>query len=486
MNYKMMSRFFALVCFAETLFLIPALGISIYDATHAVTLGFSVTMVVALLLALVFWLLSRNALGSLYAKEGFVCVAASWILISVVGCLPFVISGEIPHFVDALFEIVSGFTTTGASILTDIESLARATLYWRSFSHWVGGMGVLVFLLAIAPAGKKSAGFTMHLFRAESPGPEVGKLVPKMRQTAIFLYFTYIVLTVLDFLFLVFDMDAFEAVCTAFGTAGTGGFGVRNDSLTSYSSYVQIVTTVFMLLFGINFSCYYLLFLRQVKSIFKDEELRLYIGIVVASIALITWNVFTATDLYSNVGEALKHSAFAVASIVSTTGFSTANHDLWPAFSQGILMLLMFTGACAGSTCGGVKMARILLLLKGLRRDIHRMIHPQQVQMVRVNGNVVDERVMTNTTAYLSAYLVIFFVSFLVISLDGLSLMSNFSAVLACFNNIGPGFEAVGTAGNFSGFSYLSKIVLSFDMLAGRLEIFPMLLTFSRSVWKRN
>lgn len=486
MNFKMMSRFFSLVCAAEAVFLIPAIGISIYDGTNPTTIGFCVALAASLLLFLVFGLLSRNASGELYAKEGFVCVSVSWILMSLVGCLPFVISGEIPHFVDALFEIVSGFTTTGASTLTDVEALSRGALYWRSFSHWVGGMGVLVFLLAVAPADKKSAGFTIHLFRAESPGPEVGRLVPKLRQTAIFLYVTYIFLTVVNFVLLVFDMDVFEALCTAFGTAGTGGFGIKNDSLAGYSDYVQIVTTVFMFLFGVNFSCYYLLFLRQIKSIFKDEELRLYFAIVIGSIALITVNLIAATDLYTNVGEALKHASFTVTSLISTTGYSTANYELWPTFSKAILMILMFTGACAGSTCGSVKLARIMLLLKGLRRDIHKMIHPRQVQSVRVNGNVVDERVMANTSAYLSAYLVIFAVSLLVISFDGHSLMTNVSAILACFNNVGPGFEAVGPTGNFAGFGYLSKIVLSFDMLAGRLEIFPLLLTFSRSVWKKS
>lgn len=486
MNFKMMSRFFSLVSIAEALFMLPALGISIYDGTHATTLGFAVSMAISAALFVLFGIFSRNAEGALYTKEGFVCVSVSWILMSLVGCLPFVISGEIPHFIDALFEIVSGFSTTGASILNDVEALSRACIYWRSFSHWVGGMGVLVFLLAVAPGDKKSAGFTMHLFRAESPGPEVGKLVPKMRQTASFLYLSYVILTVINFVFLVFDMDAFEALCTAFGTAGTGGFGIKNDSLAGYSDYVQIVTVVFMFLFGINFSCYYLLFLRQVRAVFKDEELRIYFGLVITSIVLITCNIFFSTDLYSNIGEALKNSSFAVVSVMTTTGYSIADHDLFPAFSQGILMILMFTGACAGSTSGGVKLARIMLFLKGLRRDIHKMIHPRQVQAVRVNGNVVDERVMANTSAYIMAYLLIFAISLLLISLDGKTLMTNISAVLACFNNIGPGFDGVGSTDNFSSFSYLSKIVLTFDMLAGRLEIFPLLLTFSRSVWKRS
>lgn len=485
MNYKMICRFFSLVSLLEAIFLLPPLGLAIAEGKANTILAFALTLTVALLLFVVFRFLSTGSTaGAFRAKEGFVCVAASWILLSLIGCLPFVISGEIPHFIDALFEIVSGFTTTGASILSNVEALSRSILYWRSFSHWVGGMGVLVFLLALVPSGKKSEGFTMHLFRAESPGPEVGKLVPKMRQTAAFLYVTYILLTLLNFIFLVIgDMDVFEAVCTAFGTAGTGGFGVKNDSIASYSPYIQNVCTVFMLLFGINFSCYYLIFLRRIRSVFRDEELRLYIGLVVCSVLLITWNV---ASMYSSVWEGLRHSAFQVASIISTTGFSSTNFDLWPSFSKGILMLLMVTGACAGSTCGGMKCARILLLFKGLRRNIHKLLHPQEVQVIRVNGRAVDEKIMANTNAYLCAYVVILVASFLIISLDNFSIGTNFSAVLACFNNIGPGFETVGPMANFASYSVLSKIVLIFDMLAGRLEIFPMLLLFSGGVWKKN
>ncbi len=487
MNYKMMCRFFSWVCLLQTVFLIPPIIISVVDRTFPATLGFLITTFVSLLLYIIFKLLSKNTSGRLYAKEGFVCVATSWILLSLIGCLPFVISGTIPHFIDALFEIVSGFTTTGASILSDVESLPRAVLYWRSFSHWVGGMGVLVFLLAIAPGENKTAGFTMHLFRAESPGPDVGKLVPKMRQTAIFLYVSYIVLTVLNIIFLVLgEMDVFEAVCTAFGTAGTGGFGIKNDSLAGYSPYIQYVTTVFMLLFGINFSCYYLLILKQVKSVLKDEELRFYAIIVVSSVVFITLQIFFSLRIYPTLEETFRHASFQVASIISTTGYSTVDYEVWPSASKVVLMLLMFTGACAGSTCGGVKMARVLLLFKSLRRNIHQMIHPKQVQVIRVNGNAMEERVVTNANAYFSAYLIVFFISFILVSFDGFSLMTNFSAVLACFNNVGPGFEGVGPAQNFAGFGVLSKIVLIFDMLAGRLEIFPMLLTFSRSVWKRN
>ncbi len=484
MNYKMICRFLSLICLAEAVFMLPALAISIWDGQMQAILGFAVAICIAVALYITLKLLSRNTVNRLSAREGFVCTAASWILMSLIGALPFVISGEIPHFIDALFEIVSGFTTTGASILSNVEALSRGMLYWRSFSHWVGGMGVLVFLLALSPGGKKNEGFTMHLFRAESPGPEVGKLVPKLRQTAIYLYSTYMALSVLNFAFLMLgDMNWFEALCTMFGTAGTGGFGVKGDSLGSFSPYIQNVTTVFMLLFGVNFSCYYLIILRQFRSVIKDEELRLYFCIVAISIALITWNI---ADMYNTFGEGLRHAAFQVASIISTTGFSTVDFDLWPSFSKGILTVLMVTGACAGSTCGGMKCARVLLLFKGLRRNIRQMVHPNRVEVVRVNGRAVDEKVMSGVNGYLSAYVLILFLSFVVVGFDGFSIGTNFSAVLACFNNIGPGFEAVGPMMHFGNFSVLSKLALIFDMLAGRLEIFPILLFFAPGSWKKT
>ena len=484
MNYKIMCRFLALICIVEAVFMVPALAISILDGQMQAILGFAVAICISVALHAALKLYSRNTANRLTAREGFVCTAASWILMSLIGSVPFVVSGEIPRFIDALFEIVSGFTTTGASILGDVEALSRGMLYWRSFSHWVGGMGVLVFLLALSPGGKKNEGFTMHLFRAESPGPEVGKLVPKLRQTAIYLYCTYMLLSALNFAFLMFgDMNWFEALCTMFGTAGTGGFGIKGDSLGSFSPYVQNVTTVFMLLFGVNFSCYYLIFLRQFRSVIRDEELRLYFCIVAISIALITWNI---AGMYNTLGEGLRHAAFQVASIISTTGYSTVDFDLWPTFSKGILTILMLTGACAGSTCGGMKCARVLLLFKGLRRNIRQMVHPNRVEVVRVNGRAVDEKVMSGVNGYLSAYVFILFLSFVVVCFDGFSIGTNFSAVLACFNNIGPGFEAVGPMMNFSNFSVLSKLVLIFDMLAGRLEIFPILLFFSAGSWKKN
>ncbi len=484
MNYRMMGRFLALILTIESVFMLPAIAISIVDGTMHVTRAFLISLSIIASVTLVLWLLSRHAKKAFFAKEGLFCVGLSWLLMSVFGCLPFYLSGEIPHFIDALFEMVSGFTTTGATILSDVEALSRGILYWRSFSHWLGGMGVLVFLLALVPAGGKNEGFTMHLLRAESPGPTVGKLVPKMRQTAAVLYVTYLALTLANFLFLIAgDMPVFDAVCTAFGTAGTGGFGVRNDSIASYGPYVQNVTTVFMLLFGVNFCCYYLLLLRQFRSVLRDEELRLYIGIVLGSIVLITLNV---RGMYNGLSEALRHAAFQVSSIITTTGFSTVDFDLWPSFSKGILLVLMMIGACAGSTGGGFKCARLLLLIKSVRRNVTQLLHPRQIKMVRVNEKTVDERVLATTNAYLGAYVLIVFVSFLVISIDGFSVVTNFSAVLACFNNVGPGLDAVGPMMNYGAFSGLSKVILVINMLAGRLEIFPILVLFSPHAWKRS
>ena len=484
MNYKMMGRFLSQILFIEALFMIPALCISLYCADAMAAKGFVCAIAVGIAIAGSLHLICRGAPSAFYAKEGMVCVGASWIVLSLVGCLPFYISREIPSYVDAFFEIVSGFTTTGASIVPEVEKLSKGILYWRSFSHWVGGMGVLVFLLAIAPSGDKGQGFTMHLLRAESPGPDVGKLVPKMRKTAAILYIIYILLTILNILFLLIGgMSLFESVCHAFGTAGTGGFGIKNDSFGSYSPYLQNVTTIFMILFGVNFSCYYLLLIRQWKNVFKDEELRLYIGIILGSILLIVLDI---RDYYGTLEEAVRHAAFQVGSIITTTGYATADFDLWPSFSKTILLCLMVIGACAGSTGGGLKVARLLLLTKGVRRNIHQTLNPRKVEVVRNNGSAVDEKVLANTNAYLAAYVLIVFMIFAVISLDGFSTGTNFSAVLACFNNIGPGLEAVGPTCNFSAYSDLSKLALSWGMLAGRLEIFPMLILFSRSTWKRR
>ena len=484
MNYKMMGRFTAQMLLIEGIFLIPALLISLFLGESAAAYGFAVTLGLIALVGSPMYFFCRDAKSAFYATDGMVCVAVSWFVLSLVGAIPFYVSEAIPSYIDALFETVSGFTTTGASILPEVEHMAKGLMYWRSFTHWVGGMGVLVFLLAIAPSKGNEQGFTMHLLRAESPGPSVGKLVPKMRKTAAILYFLYIILTVLDFLFLIVGgMPVFDAICTSFGTAGTGGFGIKNDSIASYSPYLQNVTTVFMLLFGVNFSCYYLLTQRQIKNVLKDEELRLYVLIVLGSIGLIVWNL---GDFYPTLEETVRHAAFQVSSIITTTGFATTDFDLWPSFSKTILLCLMVIGACAGSTGGGLKVARVLLLFKSLKRNIAQMLHPRKVQVIRNNGSVVSERIVANTNAYLCAYVVLMFGSFVLISLDGYSVGTNFSAVLSCLNNIGPGMELVGPTCNFSIFSAFSKLVLILDMLLGRLEIFPILVLFSLQTWKNT
>ena len=484
MNFKMTGRFLSQIIAIEAAFMVPALGISLGYAEWSSVWAFALSMAIMLAISGVLYALCRKA-GKLFgAREGLVCVGFSWMVLSLLGALPFVFSGAIPNYIDALFETVSGFTTTGASVLSDVEALPKGILYWRSFSHWLGGMGVLVFLLAIAPRGEKDAGFTMHLLRAESPGPDVGKLVPNMKTTAMILYVIYVVLTIINVIFLLCGgMPWLDSLCTAFGTAGTGGFGVYNDSLTSCSPYIQWVTTVFMLLFGVNFSCYFLLLLRQFKAVFKDEELRTYLAIVLVTTALIAFNVFSQIG---NTADTIRHAAFQVASIITTTGYTTANYDLWPAFSKGILLMLMLIGACAGSTGGGFKVARLLLVFKSLRRNIRQVLNPKKVQIIRNNESPVSETVIANTNAYLVAYVIIIVISYLLISLDGNSIGTNLSAVLCCFNNIGPGMEAVGPTCNFGQLSYFSKIVLSLDMLAGRLEIFPMLVLLSRSTWKKR
>ena len=483
MNYKMIGRILSWILLLEAAFMTPALGISAclgeLEAVHAFALSMGLTLAAALVL----YMVGRRARMGLFARDGLVCVGMGWIVMSIFGGLPFWLSGAIPSFVDALFEIVSGFTTTGASILTDVEVVPRGLLYWRSFSHWLGGMGVLVFLLAVLPLSGRNRGFTMHLLRAESPGPDVGKLVPKMRQTALILYVLYILLTVLNVGFLLAGgMSLFDAVCTAFGTAGTGGFGVRNDSIAGYSPYLQNVCTIFMFLFGVNFNIYYLLVMRKFGAVARDDELRLYVGVALVSAALITLDI---RDMYSTWSESIRHATFQVSSIMTTTGFATTDFDLWPSFSKSILLVLMVIGASAGSTGGGIKCSRVLLLFKLLRRNINQVLHPHNVQSIRMNGHVMDEKVLEKTNAYLAAYVTIVLISFMVVSLDGLSITTNFTAVLSCFNNVGPGLELVGPVRNYSMFSNLAKLVLIFDMLAGRLEIFPILLLMTRRTWQQ-
>ena len=483
MNYRMIGRISAKILAVEAVFMIPALLISVGYHEFAAALAFAKAMLCIALASAVLYFVGRKSYRGFYAREGLICVGLIWIIMSLLGCLPFYFSGEIPHFIDAFFEIVSGFTTTGASILPEVENLSHGILYWRSFSHWIGGMGVLVFLLAISGRGEQG-GYTLHLLRAESPGPDVGKMLPRMKQTAITLYVIYIVLTVLNTVFLlVGGMPLFDSVCTAFGTAGTGGFGIKNDSIAGYSPYLQNVTTVFMLLFGVNFTVYYLVLIRHTFSALLDEELRLYLAFFAGSTLLITWNV---RGMYQTLGETVRHAAFQVSSIMTTTGFATTDFYLWPSFSKGIILMLMLLGACAGSTGGGLKMARVLLLLKDLHRSVRKSLHPNSVQVVQVNGEAVQEQVLRNTAAYLTAYCVLMLGSFLLVSLDGFSVEANISAVFACFNNIGPGLAEVGPTSSFAAYSAFSKVILTLDMLFGRLEIFPMLALFSRHTWRRS
>ena len=485
MNYKMIGKILALILGTCAVFMLPALFISLGVSALSAVKGFAISIAVTGGVAALLGLLSRGAKKDFFTGEGMACVGLGWVLMSLFGSLPFVISGEIPRFIDALFETVSGFTTTGASILGDVETLSAGILYWRSFTHWIGGMGVLVFVLAVAPVSGKNEGFTMHLLRAESPGPSVGKLMPRMRQTAIVLYLTYIGLTVLDFLLLLVDLPAFDALLTAFGTAGTGGFGVENTSMMEYSAYTQIVTTVFMLLFSVNFTCYYLLMLRRVRDVLKDEELRMFGAIILVSVGLITWNLLQS-GLFGSFGETLRHAFFQVASIGSSTGFVSADFELWPSFSKAILFFLMCMGACAGSTGGGFKAARLLIVVKILLRNVYQVLRPQRVKVIRINGKAAEEKLLANTSAYLILYLAIFVVSFLLVSLDGESVLTHASSVLACINNTGPGFEAVGATCNYAGLGILSKCVLIFDMLAGRLEFFPILVLLRPGSWKRE
>ncbi len=417
---------------------------------------------------------------AMYAKEGFVTVALSWICMSVFGALPFFVSGHIPNFINAFFETVSGFTTSGASILSDVEALPKSLLFWRSFTHWIGGMGVLVFLVAILPL---FGGSTMHLIKAESPGPQVSKLVPKVQSTAKILYTIYIVLTLLQIVLLLCGgMPLFDSVTITFGTAGTGGFGVRNSSIAEYSPYCQVIITIFMLIFGVDFALYHLLLLRKVKPVWKSAELRGYLGFALCAILLVSIN---CRGLFESFGETLRHGAFQVASIMTTTGFSTTNFDLWPEFSKTILVMLMFVGACAGSTGGGIKVSRILILFKSIIKEIKIAVHPRNTIKLSMNGRPVLHETVRSVNVFMASYLVIFALSVLFISLDNFNFTTNFTAVAATINNIGPGLAGVGPMQNFAGYSALSKLILSFDMLVGRLEIFPLLVLFSPSAWRK-
>lgn len=414
-----------------------------------------------------------------YLKEGSVATALSWILLSLFGAIPFWLSGEIPSFTDALFETISGFTTTGASILNDVEILSRCHVFWRSFTHWIGGMGVLVFLLMIIPL---SGGSHFNLMRAESPGPSVGKLVPKLKYTARILYLIYLAMTVLEAILLLFGgMEPFDAITITFGTAGTGGFGIRNDSLGSYSSYIQWIVTIFMILFGVNFNAYYFIIYRKWKKAFSMEEVRYYILIILVAIAIIFANLLNTVN---NIWDALRHASFQVASIITTTGYSTVDFDQWTQSSKCILVLLMFIGACAGSTGGGIKVSRIVILVKTVKKELNSYIHPKSIRKIKFEGKPVEHDVVRATNVYFITFMILFSASVFLVSFEGRDLVTTFTAVAATINNIGPGLEGVGPVQNFGTLQPLSKYVLMFDMLAGRLELFPLLILFHPALWR--
>ena len=440
---------------------------------------FLATMAVCLMVGML--LVRRKPKNQIfYVAESFVAVSLSWVLLSVMGAVPFVLSGYIPNPIDALFETVSGFTTTGASILSSVEQLPKCLLFWRSFTHWIGGMGVLVFLLSVLPM---VGGSHMNLMKAESPGPIVSRLVPKVQMTAKLLYQIYLGMTILEAVILILGkMPIFDAITITVGTAGTGGFAIRNDSLASYTAFQKNVVTVFMILFGVNFNFYFFLLMRKMGQAFKMQEVRAYFLIIASAIGIITVNTVA---LCGNALQAFQDAAFQVGSIITTTGYATVDFDKWPQLSRTIMVLLMFIGACAGSTGGGIKVSRVLILLKSVKKELKQYLHPSVVEKIKMDGKIVEHEVVRSTNVFMVAYVLIFAVSVLLISLDEYDLVTNFTAVTATFNNIGPGLALVGPTGNFGFFSNFSKVVLIFDMLAGRLEIFPVLLLFSRETWKR-
>lgn len=408
-----------------------------------------------------------------YLKEGCISTALSWIFMSFFGCLPFIFTGEIPSFTDAMFETISGFTTTGASILSDVEALSKCSLFWRSFTHWIGGMGVLVFLLAIIPM---SGGSHINLMRAESPGPSVGKLVPTVKDTARILYTIYFGMTIIEMVFLLLgNMPLFDAITTSFGTAGTGGFGIKNDSLMSYSPYLQWVVTIFMILFGVNFNAYYFILFRKFKKAFGMEEVRGYLLIILAATGIIFVNILETSG---NAFKALTDASFQVASIITTTGFSTVDFNVWSQTCKTVLVLLMFVGACAGSTGGGIKVSRFVILAKTMAKELNSYIHPKSIKKIKMEGKPIEHEVVRSVNVYFITFVLVFVASVFLISFEGRDLVTNFTAVAATINNIGPGLELVGPTQNFGLFSSFSKYILMFDMLAGRLELFPLLILF--------
>ena len=462
-----------LITLEGVLMVLPMLCSMVYREQSSMT-AFAITIIFALAVGFLLTALTRKCDRTIYAREGFVITALTWVVYSIIGAAPFVISGAIPSPIDAFFETVSGFTTTGASILTEVESLDKGILFWRSFTHWIGGMGILVLMMAIL---SDNTGRSIHIMRAEMPGPIVDKITPRIKNTAKTLYLIYFAITVIEVIFLLCGgMSLYDSLVHTFGTVGTGGFGVKNDSIAGYSPYLQWVITIFMLLSGVNFNLYYLLLCRKYRRAFLSEELWVYVGIVFISVGLITLNI---APLYDTASETLRQAAFQVSSIVTTTGYATADFDLWPNLAKTILFLLMFMGGCAGSTAGGLKVSRLVLLVKMGRRELHQLLHPRAVRVLKFEGKPLDNSTTRSVGTYFGLYCLCFVAFFLILSCDPgahLDFETNFTAVSACFNNIGPGFAAVGPTSNFSGYTDFSTILLSFAMLMGRLEIYPILL----------
>ena len=478
MNKRMIAYILGILLLCEAgLMLLPTVVSLIYGESAVTSFLISIALLVATGLVLV---AMKPKNKTIYARHGLVIVALGWILMSLFGALPFYFSGEIPSYLNALFEAVSGFTTTGSSILTDVEALSKSMLFWRSFTHWIGGMGVLVFIMAVLPLA--GGGGDLHLMRAESPGPNVSKLVPKSSKTAQILYSIYLVMTLLQIIILLAGgMPLFDSITLTFGTAGTGGFSILNSGIASYSPFCQGVITVFMALFGINFNIYFLLLCKKFKDAFKSEELWTYLAIMFSAIVVIAINV---RDMFASFGEALHHSAFQVSSVMTTTGYATTDFNQWPELSRMIMLGVMCVGACAGSTGGGLKVSRVIILLKSARREFRRISHPRSVKIITFDGNRLSDDTIRNTFAYFFIYVMIFAVSTLVVALDNFDFTTTTTAVIATLNNIGPGLNMVGATGNFSEFSFLSKLVLIADMLLGRLEIFPLLFLFAPSKQK--
>lgn len=480
MNHKIIFSVMGRLLNAFSLMLLlPTLVSLIYDDKDAY--AFLISAGISLMLGIILRLITRKPDKALFAKEGFLIVALAWICASLIGALPFYISGAIPSFVNALFETVSGFTTTGASILTDIEALSKSMLFWRSFTHWIGGMGVLVFIIAFVNGISENS---IHILRAEMPGPIIGKLMPRSKDTSKILYIMYIVLTIAEIIFLwCGDMDLYESIVHTFGTAGTGGFSVKSASIGAYSPYSQWVISVFMVIFGINFNIYYLMILKRFKEVLKSEELWTYLGIITGTICLI---IINTKPLFDNIYDTIRHSVFQVTSIITTTGYATTDFNQWPDFSKAVLLILMFSGACAGSTAGGLKISRTVLLFKMISKEIKQMIRPRSVSDIKFEGKSVDKHTQNSVTAYFAVYMVCLLFIFLIVSFDSFGFETNFSATVACFNNVGPGFGMVGPIGCFDAYSWLSKVMLMLAMLLGRLEIFPLLIALIPSTWRKN